>query len=388
MKKKLLLFVWLLVAATCAYAADGALSVTNMRNVVPGYTGSFDVVLSGTDVQYAGFQFDLTLPEKISLVTPVATASYSNGELLTTHTVVISDQGSNTYRFTGVSNPTANFAALNGTIITIYFTVAADASGTLSGSLTTVRMTNTSATSYSLADVADIPFVVTSTITLSEDDAQAPAASSGAVDVTVNRTIAADTWSTLVLPFPMTNTQLKTAFGDDVQLAGFDGYTVSGDNINVSFVTSSELAAHTPYIIKVSEAKTSFSVSGVTITEATNSLTTDKTEGATEKKMIGTYIAETAIPDKGVFLLGNQFMYSKGTSKLKAFRAYFQLSDFNYAGGSAPHLVIDVFDMTTGVNQVGHDSVSEGSTYNLQGHRTDESAKGIQIRAGKKVMKK
>ena len=138
----------------------------------------------------------------------------------------------------------------------------------------------------------------------------------------------------------------------------------------------------------MSEAKTSFSVSGVTITEATNSLTTDRTEGATEKKMIGTYIAETAIPDKGVFLLDNEFKYSKGTSRLKAFRAYFQLFDFNYAGGSAPHLVLDVFDMTTGIHSVGVGAAADGSTYNLKGQKVSESSRGVQIRNGKKVLKK
>ena len=381
MKKKLLLSVWLLVAATCTYAADGTLSIGNVRNAVPGYTGSFDIVLSGSDFQYKDFQFDIALP------TGLTYDSYAAGALIDGHTIQTSSHEGNVTRFTGDTDYSKSLTSQNGTLLTVYFTIAGEtAAGDYDAILSNVTFSYDFTSHHPAQGATTI--TIGSTLTLSEDETAAPAATAGPVDVTVNRAIAANTWSTLVLPFPMTNAQLKTAFGDDVQLAGFDGYTVSGDNINVSFVTSSELAAHTPYIIKVSEAKTSFSVSGVTITEATNSLTTDRTEGATEKKMIGTYIAETAIPDKGVFLLGNQFKYSKGTSKLKAFRAYFQLSDFNYAGGSAPHLVIDVFDMTTGVNQVDHDSVSEGSTYNLQGHRTDESAKGIQIRAGKKVMKK
>ncbi|MBQ4387457.1 MAG: hypothetical protein II822_07635 [Prevotella sp.] len=386
MKKKLLLFAWLLVAATCTYAADGTLSIGNVRNAVPGYTGSLDIVLSGSDKTYVAMQFDLTLPEGLTLSTPL-TSCYAAGALINGHGILISDQGSGKYRLTAYANPTADFTAANGTLLTLYFSVASTTTaGDKAATLSDVTFSYNRASYH--PSVGDNTITVGNTVTLSEEETAAPAASSGAVDVTVNRTIAANIWSTLVLPFPMTNAQLKTAYGDDVQLAGFDGYTVSGDNINVSFVTSSELAAHTPYIIKVSEAKTSFSVSGVTITEATNSLTTDKTEGATEKKMIGTYIAETAIPDKGVFLLGNQFMYSKGTSRLKAFHAYFQLSDFNYAGGSAPHLVLDVFDMTTGIHSVGVGAAADGNAYNLKGQKVSESSRGVQIRNGKKVLKK
>ena len=391
MKKKLLLITSFLVAAISGFAADGTLSVTNVKNAVSGATGSLDIVLSGTDRQYVGFQFDLTLPDGLALTTPL-TSCYDRGSMLTaTHAIVISEHGSNTYRFTGAATPTMAFTAQNGKLLTLYFTAAADATGTLNGSLSTVRMSDAVATSYALADAA---FAVTvgNTVMLSEDDTAAPAATSGAVNVTIERQLKANVWNTLVLPFPMTSDQLKTAFGNDVKLAGFEGYTVSDGNINVSFTTSETLAAHTPYIIKVTEAKSSFSVSGVTITEATADtngrfLTVNHGTNNKPKAMIGTYVAETTIPNNCLFIIDNQFKYSKGNSKLNAYHAYFSFDDFDYEA-SAPSLTIDVFDMTTGVNQAGHDSVSEGSTYNLQGHRIDESAKGIQIRAGKKVLKK
>lgn len=388
MKQKLLLFVVLLMGMS-ARAANGALSVANMTSVVPGTSGSFDIVLSGADVQYAGFQFDLTLPEKITLATPITSASFAKGALLTDHAVVVSDQGSNRFRFTGVANPTANFTAMNGTIINIKFSVASDATGTLSGSLSTVRMTNSTAVSYTLPDVSDIPFVIGSTVSLSEDDTEAPAASGGAVDVTVNRAFNANTWHTLVLPFAMTNAQLKAAFGDDVQLGSFAGYTINDNSIQVSFTSSTELAAHTPYIIKMSAAKSSFTVSGVTITAATNNLTADQSDAGKEKKMIGTYAAETAIPDKGLFILNNEFKYSKGNSKLKAYHAYFSFADFDYAAAAgAPSVTIDYFEMSTGINAISGKTAADGNVYNVNGQRVSESAKGLQIRDGKKVMKK
>lgn len=49
-----------------------------------------------------------------------------------------------------------------------------------------------------------------------------PEAAEG-VNVRVKRTIKANEWSTLVLPFAMTAEQVKSAFGNDVQLADFTG---------------------------------------------------------------------------------------------------------------------------------------------------------------------
>jgi len=57
-----------------------------------------------------------------------------------------------------------------------------------------------------------------SRVVLDETSTTAPKASNGAVDVLVKRTIKANEWSTICLPFTMTETQVKTAFGDDVRI--------------------------------------------------------------------------------------------------------------------------------------------------------------------------
>jgi len=386
MKKKLLLFVALLAGLTSAWPADGTLSITNVRNAVPGCRGSFDVVLSGSERTYVAMQYDLTLPDGLTLVTPL-NGCYANGELINGHNFQVSDQGSGRYRFTCYANQTVSFTAANGTLLTLYFDVASgtstgDKTATLSG--VTFSYNNTS---YH-PSAGDYTITVSNTVTLSEEDTAAPAASGDEVDVIVERSLKGGMWNTIVLPFAMTNTQMKNAFGDDVQLASYDGYAMSGDNISVSFVTSSELAAHTPYIIKVSEDKASFSATGVTITTATNGLTVNKGTEEAPKSIIGTYVAETAIPDKGLFLLDNEFRYSKGTSKLKAFHAYFSFADFSYIGGNAPRVVLDIFDMSTGIHSISNATKTDGSVYSLKGQRVDESARGILIKNGKKVIKK
>ena len=85
MKRKLLLFALLLAGLTNVRAANGSLSIANIRNVVPGYSGSFDIVLTGSDNTYCAYQFNLALPEGLTYT------GYTNGALLTNHTADVTD---------------------------------------------------------------------------------------------------------------------------------------------------------------------------------------------------------------------------------------------------------------------------------------------------------
>lgn len=380
--KKVFLFMLMLSGLTYVSAADGTLTISNAQNAVPGYTGNFDVVLSGADRTYVAMQFDVTLPDGLSLVSPL-TDCYSAGELVNGHTFRVSDQGCGKYRITCYADPTASFTAANGTVLTLYYNVASEtAIGDKTATLSDVTFSYNYVSYHPSA--GDNTITIGNTVMLTEDETAAPAASSATVNVTVNRALKGDKWNTIVLPFAMTSDQLTTTFGGGVKLAGFDDYTTSGDNISVSFVTSDVLQAHTPYIIKVSTDMSSFSVSGVTITTANGDLTT----GTAGQQMIGTYVAETTIPDKGIFLSDNEFKFSKGTSKLKAFRAWFSFADFNYAEAGARRMVLDVFDMSTGIHSISSGIKADGNAYNLKGQKVNESSRGVQIRNGKKVIKK
>ena len=111
------------------------------------------------------------------------------------------------------------------------------------------------------------------TVVLDEASTTAPEAATG-VDVRVKRTIRADEWSTICLPFAMTEAQVKSAFGDEAQLADFTGYEVTEDDdenivgivVNFDDVDISEgLEANHPYIIKVATDVSEFAVDGVDI---------------------------------------------------------------------------------------------------------------------------
>lgn len=153
------------------------------------------------------------------------------------------------------------------------------------------------------------------------------------VDVCVKRTIKANEWSTLVLPFAMTETQVKEAFGNDVLLADFTGYqkTMDGDEIVgilMNFKTATTIEANHPCLIKVTSAIDEFSLENVDINpeEEPKHATIERNQSQWSE-LIGTYKADTKVPDKCLFISNNKFSYSVGKTKMKAFRAYFNLYD-------------------------------------------------------------
>ena len=390
--KRLFFLSWLLAVLASAHAADaGAIvSISNVKNIVQGYTGSFDVVLNTTNTNlYTTLGLDVQLPEGFTYT------GYAAGSLLTAShvsNISTSDQGSNSTRFGSYANPTADFTATQGVLLTIYFSVSNTA---VSG---TAYVKNASfslgSESYYATDCS-ATLTVGNTVTLSDDESYTPTAVSG-VDVTVNRTLKADVWNTICLPFAMSAAQITSAFGAGAEVASLSGVSYTKEynaleeenvvtGINISFTPATEIIAHKPYIIKVSSAMTSFTVSSVDITTGTPVYNAGTSSNY--KKFVGTY-NPTTIPDGGLYISDNKFKYSGGNATLKAFRGYFDFRDklYSYNTASAPAITFD-FDGTTGVGAVsGKVEEARDEVYNLHGQRVAHGTKGVYIQNGKKII--
>ena len=366
MKKKLLLLVCLFVGLTRVCAdGNGTLSIGAVSVNPTG--GSFSIVLSGTSKVYHDFQFDLTLPAGLTY------SSYTTGELINGHVIDDSDQGSNMTRFTGHTSALKKLTAATGTLLTVNFTFDTSYTGAISnGSLSNIHMSDDNAASFTL-DGSDVGSIVR----LSDEAAPTTASD---VYVVMNRAIAANTWSTITLPFAMTADQVTTAFGTGVVLGDFNGYTVNGSNISVEFVSATAIAANHPYIIKVPSEVSSFSVLDATVNISPSaSPSVVKGDVNVTKSMVGVY-AETTLAENKIYLKDNKFKYSTGTSKLKPYRAYFDFSDFT---PSASRTITLNLDGTTAVRSVIHQTDDTDAYYNIQGLRVTTPKKGVYIQKGK-----
>ena len=191
---------------------------------------------------------------------------------------------------------------------------------------------------------------------ISEDDIEIAEASFEPEEILVKRTIKADTWSTLTLPFDLSGEQVAEIFGDDVQIAEFSNYekdtttkkktwkdkktgeTLKEENVEVNVWTinfdSSDpedgITGNYPYIIKTSKEITEFLVKDVEV-DANEEEANIRYGSKTNPKafMYGTLHA-TTVPVNGIYLSNNNFCISKGTTKIKAFRGYITINDKDF----------------------------------------------------------
>lgn len=239
---------------------------------------------------------------------------------------------------------------------------------------------------------------------LDETSTTEPKASDGAVDVRVNRTIYANTWSTICLPFDMSGEQLKSAFGDDVRLAEFTDWSAEvadednddyAQSLTINFSTVTSLKANTPYIIKTNQDITTFTVDGVTIAPGEVLTRMGNRRQGTLARFYGTYKAQTRLDNGMLFLNDNKFWYSTGNTLSKAYRCYLELYwmlDYNSDSPSKIDFFVDQNE-TTGINGLVVKPMANGKVYTLGGvcvgkaDNISQLPKGIYVLNGQKFLK-
>lgn len=347
---------------------------------------------------YVSYQFTVRLPQGISLVTDgdgVVPVTLGDGQPANIFKGLDLDAGS--HILTCYSNPSTRIVGTEGVLVRIPIEADDDleAGTELSGSLTEVYFASIDAVSHTFPN-ASFSIKVTDEIILDENSPIAPESTSGtAWNVRVKRTIKAGEWSTLCLPFDMTEGDFKNIFGNDVQLAYFTGYEAEKKGTDVTGLTinfedddlSEGFSGNYPYLIKTSKDITEFTIN---TTIDPDDVEEDYKQGKkVVGKFIGTYQAGTVVPENSLFLSGNKFWYSAGKTKMKGFRAYFTLNDvLAEATQAGARIVLHIGDETTGLVNV-NDNENDNRRYDLLGRSVEHpSKKGVYIRNGKKEVVK
>ena len=197
----------------------------------------------------------------------------------------------------------------------------------------------------------------------------------GLANVTLKRSIVADVWNTLVLPFNMTNEEVEAVFGTGAQVAVFS----NTEGVNVNFDTTLDgIKANTPVLLKAADA-TEFQFNGYTLVEGE-----PKAEG-TEYDFVGSYDATYNLLEGEYMLNGSKFWKEEGDGYyIKGFRAYLKAK----APSAAKSLNLVIDGQTTGLKLNGVTGEVEGNTFNLAGQKVADSYKGIVIMNGRKTVRK
>jgi len=393
--------ITLLVGIVSAQATNDV--VVGDVTIPQGGSGVVNIELNNNDDEFTAYQFRLILPEGLNFVADKkGNPSFVAGDRYDDHSISSSTLGV----FSCISTTLAPISGTSGSLLSVDVTASADvAVGTkLNVTLGEIECT-TSGTSPKAVKFEDVTFTVTigdpadTHVVLDETSTTAPAASGGPVDIQVKRTIKANEWSTLVLPFDMTEAQLKEALGSDVKLAEFEDYEAeyTGDDVTgltVNFVATDlteGFYGNYPYLVKTSKDITEFIVTS-TIDPDEEGAVVEYDNGKSGKQrkvlgsLIGTYHAGDAIPNNGLFLSGNKFWYSAGATKIKAFRAYFMLNEV--LSGVAEAKVRFMVDEDAAAIEGITPDMENGVWYTLDGRQLNgkPTEKGVYIVNNKKVL--
>ena len=266
--------------------------------------------------------------------------------------------------------------------------------------------------------ITERPFTITigkplPIVILDEESTTPPVSSEDEyVDVQLKRTIKANQWSTICLPFDMSATQVKEAFGDDVIIAklaenwSFEGSAPEVNHIDLSFEKVSAIENNIPFVILVTKAITEpINVKGVKIVVSDDPEEFPTAEAWFKKSskkqwcyMIGTYVSDAIeasgddlfIKEDEFFMANNLFMRSVGKSRIKGFRAKFQFLDNKdnpiVISEDAESRISMSFVEPNRINIV-RASEDDDTIYNLSGQQVNKpTKKGLYITKGKKVV--
>lgn len=199
------------------------------------------------------------------------------------------------------------------------------------------------------------------------------------VNVTINRTLVANKWNTLCLPFDVTAEQIKNILKAEGMVREYKDQTA--DCIN--FQAAETMTAGVPYLIKPTEEVKGLTFEGVKITAIEG-----KTKGGigSENLAITGILGARKLESFELFLnaAGKFVAPAVGKETMKGFRAYF----ISLLGAGAK---INIDGETTGINNIETEATVNGKVYNLNGQYVGNSLnglkKGIYVVNGKKVIK-
>lgn len=200
-------------------------------------------------------------------------------------------------------------------------------------------------------------------------------------DITLNRTLVANKWNTLCVPFAISEEEIKANFGEGTLVEKFEA--VNGNTVNFANATSIE--AGVPYLIKPTVAGTTYTFYGKEV-----SADAPKTEGNADVTFKGIY-SPTDITNNGTVKAagvteGGKVLFVNAGSQTKAFRCFFTISD--NASITPAMLKISIKGVETAINSIVMDNsnATDNAVYNLQGQRVNGNSltKGIYIKNGKK----
>lgn len=216
------------------------------------------------------------------------------------------------------------------------------------------------------------------------------------------RTLKANQWNSLCLPFSLTKEQIATSPLAGATIRSLESYENNGTEVNVKFADVEAIEAGKPYIVRFTGSNLVEPIFlGVTVDAAIETMEIDadtKIDYAAPSSIVqgeatfkGTYgpLTLAAGNRKVLFLQGNKLYYPNDATTVNAFRAYFEVQNDVPEKANEAKIIIDWGDEdATAIEIVDNGKLTDDSWWTLTGVKLEgkPTESGIYIHNGKKVV--
>lgn len=199
------------------------------------------------------------------------------------------------------------------------------------------------------------------------------------------RTLKANIWNTLCLPFDVNMSILETALGTgkNIELRTYSNYDAENKVMNFEVADNATIEAGTPFLIKLNTLNTDNTENTYEFTGVTIKNVAAKTIESNGVSFVGTYSPVELNTDGTHIFITTDNKIAKpleGKNEMKGLRAYITVpSDFDF---NDARLFLD--DEATSINSIGTQKATNNATlYNLHGQRIKHPRSGLYIKNNK-----
>lgn len=352
---KIALLLFMLLGANVCYANDN-ISVQTL-SITPGESCEIVILFNGESYSgmYSGCQFDLTIPEKLSVATSkkgklniVNSSEITSGDVVaSSHSFTVSVKG-NVCSFRVTSLSAEDFVKKSGVLCKLKVTAADDIpAGNVAVSVSNIWLTASGAHITENVDES-------TSETVAVGGATVKIASSGYTVVCNEKALDFSSVSDVTAVYAVSKASATSATLKEIE--------------------SKKVPANTGVIVEGTASATAF----VPFAEGS-------VDAVSPNVLVGVNEAKALAAAEGYILIGGKFLICEAGT-LPAHKAYLPASAI--AGAKATELVFDFDTVVTGINEVQADSADNSPVYNLNGARVSNLQKGVYVKNGRKFIVK
>lgn len=204
-------------------------------------------------------------------------------------------------------------------------------------------------------------------------------------NVEVKRTLKAGNWNTFCVPFDMTADEIADNLGTEAEVKQLNGLDVNGEEFNMHFVTTTNIEAGIPYMVRVQSAVSTIHVINKMVDTTESDPSATVVDGLGNSLTFHGNYAKMSAPHDSFIISNNLFYIVNSTVAVKGFRGYITTEG---ATGEPQTRTLNYSFDSSNVTEINKQTLQQyNRIFDSQGRMHNKLQRGVNIVNGHKIIK-